>query len=100
MEQDPNEGAAGQMPADTAETADAPPPEDAGPGAAGAPINQGASGAGPEGTGAYQPGPGEEQSPLSAHAASDPFERPEILVASAFVGGFAAAQILRWLGNR
>ena len=42
-----------------------------------------------------------EQSPFAAQQAADtPFERPEVLVASAFVGGFAAAQILRWLGNR
>jgi hypothetical protein len=97
MEQDPNQGATGQAPADPA---DAPPPEDAGPGAAGAPINQGAPGAGPEGAGSYRPGQEGRQSPLSAQAASESLERPEILVASAFVGGFAAAQILRWLGNR
>ena len=62
--------------------------------------NQGATGDAPEEGGSFSQGGG-GQSPLSAHAAADtPFERPEILVASAFVGGFAAAQILRWLGNR
>jgi hypothetical protein len=62
--------------------------------------NQGAAGAGPEGTGAFDPGDGAGQSPLSAQAESQTFGRPEVLVASAFVGGFAAAQILRWLGHR
>ena len=60
--------------------------------------NQGATGEAPQREfGADGP---PRQSPLSAHEASDAFDRPEILVASAFVGGFAAAQILRWLGNR
>jgi hypothetical protein len=62
MEQEPNQGATGEAPAEAAEW--------------------------------------EGESPLSAQAAGQAFERPEVLVASAFVGGFAAAQILRWLGNR
>jgi hypothetical protein len=64
--------------------------------------NQGATGDAPaQEAGSYETGQGGGQSPLDAHAAADtPFERPEVLVASAFVGGFAAAQILRWLGNR
>ena len=64
--------------------------------------NQGATGDAPEqDTAEDDPGRGAGQSPIDAHAAADtPFERPEVLVASAFVGGFAAAQILRWLGNR
>jgi hypothetical protein len=69
MEQEPNQGATGNAPAEE-------------------PDNYGAS-------------EGPEQSPLSGHHAADSaFERPEVLLASAFVGGFAAAQILRWLGNR
>jgi hypothetical protein len=63
--------------------------------------NQGATGDAPAQEAADEMGRGTERSPLSAHeAAETPFERPEVLVASAFVGGFAAAQILRWLGNR
>jgi hypothetical protein len=73
MEQEPNQGATGEAPAEAAETA---------------------------GSGAYEPGEWEGESPLSAQAAGQTFDRPEVLVASAFVGGFAAAQILRWLGNR
>ena len=64
--------------------------------------NQGAPGDAPvEELGSYETSGGGEQSPLSAQeAAETPFERPEVLLASAFVGGFAAAQILKWLGNR
>jgi hypothetical protein len=64
--------------------------------------NQGAPGDAPAHEPAgYEASGGGEQSPLSAQdTAESPFERPELLVASAFVGGFAAAQILKWLGNR
>jgi hypothetical protein len=64
--------------------------------------NQGATGEAPasEDAAAYEPGGSAGESPLSAHAASDTVDRPEVLVGAAFVGGFAAAQILRWLGNR
>jgi hypothetical protein len=64
--------------------------------------NQGATGDAPAGEAAGSAfGQGGGQSPIDAQAAAGTtFERPEVLVASAFVGGFAAAQILRWLGNR
>ena len=62
--------------------------------------NQGATGDAPQREAAASE-QGGGQSPIDAQAAAGtPFERPEVLVASAFVGGFAAAQILRWLGNR
>jgi hypothetical protein len=55
-------------------------------------VNQGAPGAGPEGEGAYRPG--------AADGGADSFaERPEVLVGAAFLGGFAAAQILKRLGR-
>jgi hypothetical protein len=61
------------------------------------PINQGATGARPNGEHAARasdPGPG--QSPLSVGSESDPFaERPEAFVGAAFAGGFALAMILR-----
>ncbi|MFN2616070.1 MAG: hypothetical protein ABR581_02975 [Thermoleophilaceae bacterium] len=72
MEQEPNQGATGEAPVTDSETGE---------------------------FGGYEP-PAGGQSPLEAHAASDTVERPEVLVAAAFVGGFATAQILRWLGNR
>ena len=64
--------------------------------------NQGATGEAPaaEPSGVHEPGAAGGESPLSAHAASDAVEHPEIPVAAAFVGGFATAQILKWLGNR
>ena len=64
--------------------------------------NQGATGDAPQQEQAGdESGQGGAQSPIDAQAAAEsPFGRPEVLVGSAFVGGFAAAQILRWLGNR
>jgi hypothetical protein len=64
--------------------------------------NQGATGdATTQESAGFDAGQGGQHSPFDAHPAADtPFNRPEVLVASAFVGGFAAAQILRWLGNR
>jgi hypothetical protein len=72
-----------------------------GPVNVGAPINQGATAAGPEGADAYDPGAeAGGQSPLRAPTEGDPFdERPELFVGAAFVGGFALAQILRRLGQ-
>jgi hypothetical protein len=67
----------------------------------GAPINQGAPGAGPEGADAYDPGAeAGGQSPLRAPTEGDTFSgRPELLVGAAFVGGFAVAQILKRFGQ-
>jgi hypothetical protein len=58
-------------------------------------MNQGATGAGPEGEGAPH-----GASPAGATAGPDPFEtRPELFVGGAFVGGFALAMLLRRLGS-
>jgi hypothetical protein len=90
----PNQGAfAGAPPA--AGAGSGPPPDDAGPAASGAPVNQGATGAGPEGEGAYRGGPAG-----SAQGGGDVFaERPELFVGGAFVGGFALAMLLKRLGS-
>jgi hypothetical protein len=90
----PNQGAfAGAPP--PAGAGSGPPPDDAGPAATGAPVNQGATGAGPHGEGAYRGG--SAGSPSGSH---DPFaERPELFVGGAFVGGFALAMLLRRLGS-
>ena len=67
MVDEPNQGAAG----DTTDT-DAWATGDAGPAGAGAPINQGAAGAGPEGGSAYEPGADAHgESPLTAERAGD-----------------------------
>jgi hypothetical protein len=64
-------------------------------------LNQGAPGAGPEGSSAYEPGAAAYgQSPLSVESAGDAFdERPELFVGAAFVGGFVFAQILKRVGG-
>ena len=78
-----------------------PPPAQEGPVNVGAPINQGAAGAGPEGASAYDArAEAGGESPLSAESQSNAFgERPELFVGAAFVGGFALAQILKRLGR-
>ena len=73
-----------------------------GPVNVGAPINQGATAAGPEGADAFDPGAeAGGQSPLRAPTEGGTGmadEHPEVIVGAAFVGGFALAQILRRLG--
>jgi hypothetical protein len=89
----PNQGAfaGGPPPADAA---GGPPPDDAGPAATGAPVNQGATGAGPHGEGAYQGGS------AGSEPGGDPFaQRPELFVGGAFVGGLALAIFLKRLGS-
>jgi hypothetical protein len=72
-----------------------PPPADAGPAATGAPVNQGATGAGPDADTAYRGGPMGAQT-----GGDDPFaERPELFVGAAFAGGLAVAMLLRRLGS-
>jgi hypothetical protein len=97
-EGEPNQGATGG-PVPWAE--DGPPPEQEGPVNVGAPVNQGAPGAGPEGAGAYDArAEAGGESPLSVESEGSAFrERPELFVGAAFVGGFALAQILRRLGQ-
>jgi hypothetical protein len=93
----PNQGAAGEsVPA----WEQSPRPEQKGPVNVGAPINQGAAGAGPEGASAYDArAEAGGESPLSVKSEGSAFsERPELFVGAAFVGGFALAQILRRLG--
>jgi hypothetical protein len=59
--------------------------------------NQGAPGAAPANA---VPPPAPAQSPLSVGSEFDVFdERPELLVAGAFVGGLVVAQVLRKLGS-
>ena len=60
-------------------------------------LNQGAPGAGPEGSSAYDPGAAAYgESPLTVGSTGDAFdERPELFVGAAFVGGFVLAQILK-----
>ena len=63
------------------------------PGAAmrGAPVNQGATGAGPEGEATYR-------GPAYSGSGGDQFEeRPELFVGGAFVGGLALAILLKRL---
>jgi hypothetical protein len=93
----PNQGATGE--AGPAE-GQGPPPDWAGPGYAGAPVNQGAAGAGPEGASAYDArAEAGGESPLSVETEGNAFsERPELFIGAAFVGGFALAQILRRFG--
>jgi hypothetical protein len=93
----PNQGATGEP---VSAAAERPPPPWEGPVNVGAPINQGAAGAGPEGASAYDVrAEAGGESPLSVESEGDPFvERPELFVGAAFVGGFALAQILKRLG--
>jgi hypothetical protein len=93
-----NQGATGEPPPAPGE---GPPPEQEGPVNVGAPINQGAAGAGPEGASAYDTGAeAGGESPLSAETEESVFrERPELFVGAAFIGGFAVAQILKRLGE-
>jgi hypothetical protein len=97
MADEPNQGAAADVP----DVEDTKPSGDAGPAGAGAPVNQGAPGAGPEGSSAYEPGAAaHSESPLGVAAASDLYaDRPELFVGAAFVGGFAIAKILKRLGG-
>ena len=101
MADEPNQGATG----DTTETDEVRPDADAGPAGAGAPINQGAAGAGPEGGSAYEPGAsayGESPSSAAGAAASATDfldERPEVAVGGAFLAGFVVAQILKKVGE-
>ena len=94
----PNQGASGD--AGTAEATAVPAP-DPGPAGVGAPINQGAPGAGPEGGAAYEPGAtARGESPLTVETEHDAFaERPELYVGAAFAGGLAVALILRLLSR-
>ncbi len=85
----PNQGAPGEAPTGVeSEQAAAPPPTE-GPINVGAPVNQGATAGGPE-----------APSEPSGDEAGGPPRHPELLVAAAFAGGFALAQILRRLGDR
>jgi hypothetical protein len=97
MADEPNQGAAG----DTTEVDQVSPDGDAGPAGAGAPINQGAAGAGPEGGSAYDPGASAYgESPRSVGSSSDFLdERPEVAVGGAFLAGFVVAQILKKVGE-
>jgi hypothetical protein len=97
MADEPNQGAGGEAPNATATE----PSREPGPAGAGAPVNQGAPGAGPEGGSAYEPGAeAYGQSPLTESSASDAFdEHPEVFVGAAFVGGFVLAQILKRVGG-
>ena len=73
-----------------------PPPSDAGPAATGAPVNQGATGAGPDAETRYRGGPMGAQ----MGGGDDAFaERPELFVAGAFAGGLALAILLRRFGS-
>jgi hypothetical protein len=94
----PNQGATGRW---RAARRGGPPPPSAGPVNVGAPVNQGATAAGPEGAAAFEPGAAAfGESPLSAGTEDDAFAaRPELYVGAAFVGGFALAQILKRLGR-
>jgi hypothetical protein len=77
------------------EAGSGPPPADAGPAATGAPVNQGATGAGPDAETRYRGGPmGAQMGGDDAFA-----ERPELFVGAAFAGGLALAMLLRRLGS-
>jgi hypothetical protein len=93
-----NQGATGEPPPVAGE---GPPPPQEGPVNVGAPINQGAAAAGPEGASAYDTrAEAGGESPLSAETEGSPLsERPELFVGAAFIGGFALAQILKRLGE-
>jgi hypothetical protein len=72
-----------------------PPPADPGPAATGAPVNQGATGAGPDAETRYRGGPmGAQMGGDDAFA-----EHPELFVGAAFAGGLALAIVLRRLGS-
>ena len=94
----PNQGATGDAQAETTAASGV----DPGPAGAGAPINQGAPGAGPEGPAAYDAGAeARADSPggVDDDGGSAFEERPELFVAGAFIGGFALAQILKRFGE-
>ena len=97
MADEPNQGATG----DATEAAEARTRADPGPAGAGAPINQGAAGAGPSGGSAYEPGAAAHgESPASVGSANDFLdERPEVAVGGAFLAGFVVAQILKKVGE-
>jgi hypothetical protein len=92
----PNQGATGGA---VPEGGDGPPPPQEGTVNVGAPINQGAPGPGPEGASAYDArAEAGGESPLSVETEGGGFaDHPELFVGAAFVGGFAAAQILKRL---
>jgi hypothetical protein len=88
----PNQGATGDAPGAVREAAGGPPPPSEPPVNVGAPVNQGATAAGPAATGAGE-------SPLSVGGQQDQFaERPEVYVGAAFAGGFVLAKLLRRWG--
>ena len=98
MVEEPNQGATGGSEDEESAPATG---TDPGPAGAGAPINPGGPGAGPEGGSAYEPGAeAHSESPLSVPSEQDDVfaARPELFVGGAFVGGFALAQILKRFG--
>src|ERR671932_2162377 len=86
-ESGPNQGATGER---APETGEGPPPPQEGTVNVGAPINQGAAGAGPEGASAYDTrAEAGGEAPRSVQTEGSPLtEHPELFVGAAFIGGF------------